>query len=114
MASQRAALLLALLGVILLSGGAALLLITNQLAAPTPTPDAFVSRPDGYNPEIMRVTAAAAKAAYDQGTVVFVDTRPVEYYVQSHVAGALNMPEETIPPELANLPRDTWIITYCT
>jgi 3-mercaptopyruvate sulfurtransferase SseA len=114
MSSKRIALFIALLGVMLLIGGAAVLLVANQPASPTPTPDVFVSRPDGVNPEIERVTIAGAKAAFDEGSAVFVDARPLEYYEQGHIPKAVNMPDESIPAELVNLPKDTWIITYCT
>lgn len=61
-----------------------------------------------------RVTLKDAKAAYDDGTAIFVDTRSLAAHTNLHIKGAISIPlgeEQTRYPEL-----DTgkWIITYCT
>lgn len=44
---------------------------------------------------------------------VVVDVRQPEEYAAGHVAGALNMPLDLLPGQLASLPADRLIVTYC-
>jgi rhodanese-related sulfurtransferase len=39
--------------------------------------------------------------------------RPPEEYAQGHVAGALNIPLDTLEQRLEELPRDREIVAYC-
>jgi hypothetical protein len=65
-------------------------------------------------PEISRVSLPDAKAALDQGTAILVDVRGEQYYQQSHIAGALSLPEDQLPDRIGELDPQDWIITYCT
>jgi rhodanese-related sulfurtransferase/DNA-binding transcriptional ArsR family regulator len=47
------------------------------------------------------------------GLVTVVDVRPPEEYAQGHVAGALNIPLDTLEQHLQELPRDREIVAYC-
>lgn len=48
---------------------------------------------------------------------VFLDARHPEAYAQGHIEGALNLPwvffEERAPAVLADVPKETPIVTYC-
>ena len=65
-------------------------------------------------PEVARISLQDAKAAYDDGSAVFVDVRDPEYYSAGHVSGALNIPYSTVRSRMAELDKSQWIITYCT
>ena len=66
--------------------------------------------------EVPRVTAEEAKAALEDGTAIIVDVRSKETYKMSHIPGALHIAlgEFETRPEKLKLPKDQWIITYCT
>lgn len=66
--------------------------------------------------DVPRVTAQDAKAAFDEGTAIIVDVRSQAAYEASHVAGALSIPLNEFEANIAgiDLPKDRWIITYCT
>lgn len=48
-----------------------------------------------------------------QGLVTVIDVRPPEEYAQGHIAGALNIPLDTLQQRLKALPRDREIVAYC-
>lgn len=91
--------------------------------APAPAMTVIVeptSPPPGGLPkseaEVPRVTAEAAKAAFEAGAAVIVDVRSVDSFVAKHIAGALSIPLTRIEqnPKSVSLDKDQWIITYCT
>ena len=100
----------------------------NAPASPTPTaeptPTAIVevipAPATGKIPlieaEVSRVTTQDAKAAFDNGTAIIVDVRSQAAYDTSHVAGAINIQLGEFESNIVNidLPKDQWIITYCT
>ena len=61
-----------------------------------------------------RISLADAKAAYDAGTALFVDTRAEAAYKQEHVKGAINLPMDKLEAKLKELPKDKKIIAYCS
>lgn len=66
--------------------------------------------------EVTRVSLEDAKAAFDSGSAVIVDVRSAQAFEASHIPGAINIQLgefETNPTELG-LPKNQWIITYCT
>jgi len=72
----------------------------------------------GYDkPGLPRITAEELKIKYDnREPIVLVDTRPPAGYLSGYIPGARNIPN--IPSEesfeqLAKLPKDRLIITYC-
>lgn len=82
---------------------------------PTPaTPAPVAQATENTYPEIQRVSLEDARAAYDDGTAVFVDVRDAASYAESHVTGALSIPLDDIESRLNELDRSQWIITYCT
>ena len=65
-------------------------------------------------PDITRVSLADAKAAYDTQGALFVDVRDAGSYASEHMKGAINIPLADIETRLSDLPKDRWIILYCT
>lgn len=61
-----------------------------------------------------RLGLADAKAAFDEGSAIFVDVRGEPYYSQGHIPGALLLTEADLDSALAQLDPQAWIITYCT
>ncbi len=54
------------------------------------------------------------KEAYDQGAnMIIVDARPKQDYDLDHIKGAISMPFFEVEQRYKELPRDTWIVTYC-
>lgn len=47
------------------------------------------------------------------GLVTVIDVRPPEEYAQGHIAGALNIPLDTLTARLQELPLDREIVAYC-
>ena len=88
--------------------------------APTQIIEPVFTQPAGELPlneaEVPRVSVEEAQTALNSGSAIVVDVRSPEAFQASHVAGAINIPLgeiETNPTGL-NLPKDQWIITYCT
>lgn len=65
-------------------------------------------------PDIERVSLADARAAYEVGSAVFVDTRGDPFFDSGHIPGALNIAEDDIEQRFTELDPQAWIITYCT
>ncbi len=54
------------------------------------------------------------KQAYDRGAnMIILDARPKQDYEMDHIAGAISMPFFEVEQRYTELPRDTWIVTYC-
>lgn len=66
--------------------------------------------------EVPRVSVEVALTALQSGAAVIVDVRNKENYDFSHIAGAISIPlgEVEANPSGLDLPKDQWIITYCT
>ena len=77
-------------------------------AAPSTTPTIIENEGD-----VPRIALDEAKAHFDKGTAIFVDTRGKGFYNIEHIDGAVL---STIPAsKLGNtIPKDQLIITYCT
>jgi len=63
--------------------------------------------------QIRRIPIDEAAALREAGKAVIVDVRDPGTYDVSHIAGAINIPLDTLRQRLAELPRDKPIITYC-
>ena len=55
----------------------------------------------------------ANQKAFD-GSVLFVDVRNADAYKEKHIDGAINIPLEQIKTRAGELPRDKYLVTYCT
>lgn len=103
---------------------------------PAPTPSATNSPTPAVNPATPAVAGGAAfvftakdnmpaghitvdeaKGLYDQGAT-FIDTRKSDVYQAGHVANAFRIELASFsggdPPMLAMIPRDAFIVAYCT
>jgi 3-mercaptopyruvate sulfurtransferase SseA len=76
---------------------------TNAKASPSATPE-----------EAKRITLADAKAAYDGGGALFVDTRPEDAYKREHIKSAINIPAGAVDQRYTELPKDKQIVFYCS
>ncbi len=93
-----AMLVVAALVLLLTQGG------TSQPAAQLPAADIQANR----------VSLEDAKAAYDQGQAIFVDVRSADAYQAAHITGSLSIPLSELEGRLNEIPKESWIITYCT
>ena len=86
---------------------------TDSVPAAKPNP---TETPKAEDPlaKVPRVSLADAKKAFDEGNVVFVDTRAETTYKQEHIKGALNIPAEAFQTRYTEVPKDKKIITYCS
>lgn len=48
-----------------------------------------------------------------QGEAIVIDVRPASEFRAGHIAGAVNIPIESLPQSLKTLPKDQEIIAYC-
>lgn len=66
--------------------------------------------------QVPRVSVDVALAALQSGAAVIVDVRSTQNYDISHIEGAISIPLEEVEanPNGLDLPKDQWIITYCT
>lgn len=107
-------------GIWLIGAGISVLLIAGLLAieglrtpAVVSTPTAPVAEDIPY-PQVVRISVKDARAAFEMQAAVFVDVRGDPWYATGHIPGALNLTEKDLLAGLADYPRSTWIITYCT
>ncbi len=103
---------------VFLFGGAGLILIglLMWLTFTAPSKPTVTATPDLGIPfaNIPRVSLEDAKKAFDTQSAIFVDVRDSTSYAQQHVKGALNIPLGDLESRLNELPKDQWIILYCT
>ena len=79
-------------------------------SATSPAPVAAASATD----DAPRIALADAKAAYDAGNAIFVDTRAEAAYKTEHIKGAVNITQDKLESKLGGLPKDKKIIAYCS
>ena len=98
-----------------------LLPLPTEQSAPTQIIEPVFTQSQGNIPQsedaVPRVTVEEAKVALDSGAAVIVDVRTSQAaYEASHIAGALFIPLDEFETNIASLdlPKDQWIITYCT
>ena len=64
--------------------------------------------------EVPRITLDEAKAAYDAGNALFVDSRGDMAYNQEHIKGAISIPAGGGEDRFSQLPKGKKIIVYCS
>ena len=87
----------------------------------TPTFDAEtdVLNPEGPDPDFVLtedrfVPVDDVKAAMDAGhKLIMLDARAHADYVDGHITGAISIPFYEIEDIIDELPKDTWIVSYC-
>lgn len=100
-----------LIGGLMLVVAVIVLLIQSQQTTPTNTVNQNLNVP---YPEVERVSVQDAKAAFDAGKAVFVDTRGDDLYNTGHIPGALSILDVDMESRFTELNPNDWIITYCT
>jgi hypothetical protein len=63
---------------------------------------------------IPRIAPEELLEAYNAKSVTIIDVRDVDSYKERHIPGALHIPLAYIQGEIAFLPKDKPIVTYCT
>ena len=70
---------------------------------------------DDHGDNAPRVPLEEAKAAWDRGDTLFIDTRAETAYVTEHIKGAVNIPMEAFEQRFKKeVPKDKPIIAYCS
>ena len=64
--------------------------------------------------EAKRISLEEAKAAFDKGGVVIIDTRDADSYAQEHIKGAINIPLPDFEKRYQEIPTNKQIIAYCS
>ncbi len=61
------------------------------------------------------VPMAQVKQAMAEGAnMILVDSRVPEAWAQDHITGAISIPFYEIDERYSELPKDTWIVAYCS
>jgi rhodanese-related sulfurtransferase len=63
---------------------------------------------------VPRISVADAQKKLAAGVAVMIDVRDIDGYLNAHIPGSMHIPLARIDGEVAYLPRDKQIITYCT
>jgi len=79
-------------------------------------PDTLAHSPATANERatVPRIAVEDVRAKMKRGEIMVVDVRDASSYQRLHIAGAVNMPLATIEAQVASLPKDKPIVTYCT
>jgi cytochrome c oxidase cbb3-type subunit 3/ubiquinol-cytochrome c reductase cytochrome c subunit len=86
---------------------------------PTFDPDEDVLNPGGEDPDFVLteerfVSIHDVNAAIEDGRrVIMLDARAHSDFVDGHIVGAVSIPFYDIEVIIDELPKDTWIVTYC-
>jgi 3-mercaptopyruvate sulfurtransferase SseA len=87
---------------------------TVPASQPTTAPAGEPASHDQHSNDAPRITLADAKAAFDAGSAVFIDTRSESNYKTEHIKGAINITQNEVASKVASLPKDKKIIAYCS
>ena len=101
---------LALAGGLLLIAIGAVVWLQRPASAPL-TVTAAAGAPD---PDVPRMEVAQAKRLAASGQALLIDVRGDQYYNQLHIDGAISLPYDQVEQRLGQLPKDKWLILYCT
>lgn len=82
-----------------------------ETAAPPPQQTAPVETPAELAP---RIPLDAAVARIGDGSVRVLDVRDLDSYKNGHIPSAIHVPLARLQSEVAFLPKEKPILTYCT
>jgi hypothetical protein len=68
----------------------------------------------GHEDTAERISVMDAKADFDAGTAVFIDTRDPRSFALEHIAGAINIPENEVDLRFNTIPQGKKLIAYCS
>lgn len=103
----------------MLSATLALLIACGDPAKPIkvekvrPTPAAGVDT-HGHEDTAQRISVADAKALFDKGEAVFVDTRAAATWANEHIKGSINIPAEEAAVRASEIPKGKKVVAYCS
>ena len=96
---------IALIGFAVVRSGKKTATATESTApAPAPTPPT----------DVPFIEQAEAKRLLDSNGVRILDVRDIDAYAASHIPGAMQIPLSRVEGEIAYLPKEKPIVTYCT
>ena len=105
---------------VLIVVGASVLGLGVNLVSPKGVPWIYV-RPDIIEVDGVTIPIISEEKALgflDDGETIFLDTRNAKDYAESHIRGAVSLPEpkkeERFPTVEPVLPKDSRIVLYCT
>ncbi len=81
------------------------------------TPDASAEAVDehGHSDNAPRIALEDAKAAFDKGDAIFIDTRAQVAWLNERIKGAMNIPMESFEQKFKEeVPKGKPIIAYCS
>ena len=81
----------------------------GQTGTYTPNPPT-----EDENASVVRIGVSDLKARVDAKQVMVVDVRDDMAFTAAHIPGAVNMPMASVESQIASLPKDKPIVTYCT
>ena len=81
---------------------------------PSPTAKQAGTDAHGHEDNAVRITVEEAKALFDKGEAVFVDTRAAVIWAKEHIKGAINIPAEEAAMRGNEIPKGKKIIAYCS
>lgn len=68
----------------------------------------------GHEDNAPRIELADAKKAFDEGNVIFIDTRSRSAFATERIKGAINIPMESFQQQVKEVPKGKPIIAYCS
>jgi hypothetical protein len=87
----------------------------SPLESRTPAGNAVAVDEDGHSDSAPRVALADAKAAFDKGDTLFIDTRAQVAWLNERIKGSVNIPMETFEQRFEKeVPKGKPIIAYCS
>ena len=78
------------------------------------TSSSMAGQHDAPYPDVPRVSLEDAKAKFDAGSALIVDTRSLDEYNQQHIPGSVSVPLTELNASEPDLPKDQELILYCT
>lgn len=85
----------------------------NVASKPTPAATPAANKEIPY-PSVERISLADAKADFDAGKAVFIDTHSEQSFAAEHIAGSINVPSNKLNEKADSIPKGRKIIAYCS
>lgn len=83
--------------------------VTDPSAAVTATAVRFAT----ITSDLTRISVADAKKLQDANDALIIDVREAQFYNQSHIKGAISIPQASVHDNLATIPKTGNVIVYC-
>ncbi len=91
-----------------------LLVVASGCSGKSNTIEASGGPEPNFTTDNIYVSIDELKQEFDRGAkMIILDARPRQDYEMDHIAGAISMPFFEVEQRYKELPRDTWIVTYC-